>query len=103
MFVTFHPHFLILQDETTVTEKKNAPKRTSTSSLPGPSAPKIKKTVPKQKSSSACDQLSIGFMDQNAFVNQTIPPATYDGQNNARFMQVLKEQGVTVAMRHMKG
>ena len=42
-------------------------------------------------------------MDQNDSAQKKTPPATFDGQNNARFMKVLKDQGVTVAMRHMKG
>ena len=53
--------------------------------------------------SAAFDRISTEFMDKNAFVKKNPPLATYAGQNDERFMNVLKEQGVTVAMRHMKG
>ena len=50
-----------------------------------------------------CETLTKDLMGPDASVKQKTPQATFDGQNNARFMEVLKDQGVTVAMRHMKG
>ena len=36
-------------------------------------------------------------------MTKKLPVSTYAGQNSARFMRIIKEQGVTVTMQHMKG
>ena len=54
----------------------------------------------KKLSQKAAANLSLAFTDENAF--DTSYP-TFAGQNNARFEDVLKKQGVTTEMRRMKG
>lgn len=62
-----------------------------------------RKYFPKKLPKKSIDLLNTAFSDDNAFDDKPTTVPLFAGKNAARFMKILREQGVTVSMQHMKG
>lgn len=77
---------------------------TTTETQPKKKKMKTKDNDAKALKEKAAEELSNGFRDDNAFEMKSFrPTSNFTGKITARFMKVLKANGVTVAMQHMKG